>query len=161
MCSSRLHTELSIYFMLYQVQPTVNPFARVSTSLNVDVDSGVLLKSGWDEVILIDPNPKAICREPWINWIVNPVHNRREASGLISIGEQSRGLGKGHRPQSRTCSLYLEETQHTQPASLSLISSSFLLICACSSCYVLPLHHKNMNDILLAHFMLLSLSVSQ
>ena len=44
-----LHTECSTYFMLYQVQLTVNPFARVSTSLNINVGSGVLLKSGWDE----------------------------------------------------------------------------------------------------------------
>ncbi|KAJ3508937.1 hypothetical protein NLJ89_g5485 [Agrocybe chaxingu] len=49
------------------------------------------------EVILVDPNHKAIRRDPRINWIVNPVHKRREARGLTSIGKQNRGLGKGHR----------------------------------------------------------------
>ncbi|GJJ09673.1 hypothetical protein Clacol_003897 [Clathrus columnatus] len=49
------------------------------------------------EVILVDPNHKAIKRDPRINWICNPVHKRREARGLTSIGKQNRGLGKGHR----------------------------------------------------------------
>ncbi|THH17007.1 hypothetical protein EW146_g3741 [Bondarzewia mesenterica] len=49
------------------------------------------------EVILVDPNHKAIRRDPKINWITAPVHKRREARGLTSIGKQNRGLGKGHR----------------------------------------------------------------
>ncbi|KAG6813271.1 60S ribosomal protein L15 [Tricholoma furcatifolium] len=49
------------------------------------------------EVILVDPSHKAIRRDPRINWIANPVHKRREARGLTSIGKQNRGLGKGHR----------------------------------------------------------------
>ncbi|RDB29567.1 60S ribosomal protein L15 [Hypsizygus marmoreus] len=48
------------------------------------------------EVILVDPSHKAIRRDPRINWIANPVHKRREARGLTSIGKQNRGLGKGH-----------------------------------------------------------------
>ncbi|KAJ8517768.1 hypothetical protein ONZ45_g5107 [Pleurotus djamor] len=52
------------------------------------------------EVILVDPNHKArvkVRRDPRINWIAKPVHKRREARGLTSIGKQNRGLGKGHR----------------------------------------------------------------
>ncbi|KAI6007393.1 ribosomal protein L15e [Pisolithus albus] len=49
------------------------------------------------EVILVDPNHKAIRRDPRINWITKPVHKRREARGLTSIGKKNRGLGKGHR----------------------------------------------------------------
>ena len=66
------------------------------------------------EVILVDPNHKAVRylsrsrsngnliywqvrRDPRINWICDPVHKRREARGLTSIGKQNRGLGKGHR----------------------------------------------------------------
>ncbi|GLB36175.1 putative major facilitator superfamily protein [Lyophyllum shimeji] len=48
------------------------------------------------EVILVDPFHKAIRRDARINWIANPVHKRREARGLTSIGKQNRGLGKGH-----------------------------------------------------------------
>ncbi|KAJ2927142.1 hypothetical protein H1R20_g9943, partial [Candolleomyces eurysporus] len=49
------------------------------------------------EVILVDPSHKAIRRDPRINWIVNPVHKRREARGLTSAGKSNRGLGKGSR----------------------------------------------------------------
>ncbi|KAL2452466.1 Large ribosomal subunit protein eL15 [Exophiala dermatitidis] len=48
------------------------------------------------EVILVDPQHKAIRRDPRINWIVNPVHKHREARGLTATGKKSRGLGKGH-----------------------------------------------------------------
>ncbi|KAG1757545.1 ribosomal protein L15e [Suillus lakei] len=43
------------------------------------------------EVILVDPNHKAIRRDPRINWITKP------PAGLTSVGKQNRGLGKGHR----------------------------------------------------------------
>lgn len=68
------------------------------------------------EVILVDPNHKAVSlrrcygllgslsdcytqvrRDPRINWIAKPVHKRREARGLTSIGKRNRGLGKGGR----------------------------------------------------------------
>lgn len=49
------------------------------------------------EVILVDPSHKAIRRDARINWIVDPVHKRRESRGLTSAGKQNRGLGKGHR----------------------------------------------------------------
>ncbi|KAK4228342.1 ribosomal L15-domain-containing protein [Podospora fimiseda] len=49
------------------------------------------------EVILVDPQHKAIRRDPRINWIVNPVHKHREARGLTATGKKSRGLNKGHR----------------------------------------------------------------
>jgi len=49
------------------------------------------------EVILVDPSHKAIRRDPRINWIAKPVHKRREARGLTSVGKQNRGIGKGHR----------------------------------------------------------------
>lgn len=48
------------------------------------------------EIILVDPQHKAIRRDPRINWIVNPVHKHRENRGLTSSGKKSRGLGKGH-----------------------------------------------------------------
>ncbi|KEI40886.1 uncharacterized protein L969DRAFT_86127 [Mixia osmundae IAM 14324] len=49
------------------------------------------------EVILVDPSHKAIRKDPRINWIVNPVHKRRESRGLTAAGKKNRGLGKGHR----------------------------------------------------------------
>lgn len=48
------------------------------------------------EVILVDPQHKAIRRDPRINWIVAPVHKHRESRGLTATGKKSRGLGKGH-----------------------------------------------------------------
>jgi len=48
------------------------------------------------EIILVDPSHKAIRRDPRVNWIVNPVHKRREARSLTSSGKKSRGIGKGH-----------------------------------------------------------------
>ncbi|KAL8694401.1 MAG: hypothetical protein Q9218_000967 [Villophora microphyllina] len=49
------------------------------------------------ETILVDPQHKAIRRDPRINWIVKPVHKHRESRGLTATGKKSRGLGKGHR----------------------------------------------------------------
>ncbi|KAK2071920.1 hypothetical protein P8C59_006305 [Phyllachora maydis] len=49
------------------------------------------------EVILVDPQHKAIRRDPRINWIVDPVHKHRECRGLTATGKKSRGLNKGHR----------------------------------------------------------------
>nr|POE53600.1 60s ribosomal protein l15 [Quercus suber] len=43
------------------------------------------------EVILVDPQHKAIRRDPRINWIVNPVHKHRESRGLTATGKKSRG----------------------------------------------------------------------
>ncbi|PNS15314.1 60S ribosomal protein L15 [Sphaceloma murrayae] len=48
------------------------------------------------EVICVDPQHKAIRRDPRINWIVNPVHKHREMRGLTATGKQNRGIGKGH-----------------------------------------------------------------
>ncbi|KAI4263299.1 MAG: hypothetical protein L6R42_001551 [Xanthoria sp. 1 TBL-2021] len=49
------------------------------------------------EVILVDPQHKAIRRDSRINWIVKPVHKHRESRGLTATGKKSRGLGKGHK----------------------------------------------------------------
>ncbi|THC90409.1 hypothetical protein EYZ11_010128 [Aspergillus tanneri] len=49
------------------------------------------------EVILVDPQHKAIRRDARINWICNPVHKHRESRGLTSTGKKSRGINKGHR----------------------------------------------------------------
>jgi large subunit ribosomal protein L15e len=50
------------------------------------------------EVILVDPQHRAIRKDPRINWIVKPVHKHRELRGLTSAGRSSRGLQKkGHR----------------------------------------------------------------
>lgn len=70
------------------------------------------------EVILVDPQHKAIRTDSRINWIVKPVHKvsraklcsrlrliafqHREARGLTAIGKKSRGLGKGHRYNKTT-----------------------------------------------------------
>jgi len=48
------------------------------------------------EVILVDPQHKAIRRDARINWIVNPVHKHRELRGLTAAGTKNRGNGKGH-----------------------------------------------------------------
>ena len=50
------------------------------------------------EVILVDPNHKAVTRDPRINWIASPKHKRREARGLTAAGIKHRGLqAKGHK----------------------------------------------------------------
>ncbi|KAL9097899.1 MAG: hypothetical protein Q9165_000225 [Trypethelium subeluteriae] len=49
------------------------------------------------EVILVDPQHKAIRNDSRINWIVKPVHKHREARGLTATGKKSRGLGRGHK----------------------------------------------------------------
>lgn len=49
------------------------------------------------EIILVDPQHKAIRRDARINWIVNPVHKHRESRGLTATGKKSRGMNKGHR----------------------------------------------------------------
>jgi large subunit ribosomal protein L15e len=48
------------------------------------------------EVILVDPQHKAIRRDARINWIANPVHKHREMRGLTAVGKKNRGIGKGH-----------------------------------------------------------------
>jgi hypothetical protein len=54
------------------------------------------------EVILVDPQHKAIRRDARINWIVKPVHKHRECRGLTATGKKSRGLNKGHRYNKTT-----------------------------------------------------------
>jgi len=72
------------------------------------------------EVILVDPQHKAIRRDARINWIVKPVHKvsrpqplsislgclhplqHRESRGLTATGKKSRGLNKGHRYNKTT-----------------------------------------------------------
>ncbi|KAJ5341459.1 Ribosomal protein L15e [Penicillium brevicompactum] len=49
------------------------------------------------EVILVDPQHKAIRRDARINWICAPVHKHRESRGLTATGKKSRGMNKGHR----------------------------------------------------------------
>ncbi len=48
------------------------------------------------EVILVDPQHKAVRRDPRMNWIAAPVHKHREMRGLTSTGKSYRGIGKGH-----------------------------------------------------------------
>ncbi|KAB5592190.1 hypothetical protein CTheo_4341 [Ceratobasidium theobromae] len=104
------------------------------------------------EVILVDPSHKAIRRDPRINWIVNPVHKRREARGLTSIGKQAslpcvnfgiyfltfiqnRGLGKGNR-YNHTPSRSTWKRHNTCTASLSVATDERLV------CYFLhPLYY--------------------
>lgn len=49
------------------------------------------------EVILVDPQHKAIRRDSRINWIAKGVHKNRQERGLTSTGKKSRGMNKGHR----------------------------------------------------------------
>ncbi|GAB7337823.1 hypothetical protein MBLNU457_4225t3 [Dothideomycetes sp. NU457] len=49
------------------------------------------------EIILVDPQHKAIRRDARINWIANPVHKHRELRGLTGTGKHNRGINKGHR----------------------------------------------------------------
>mmetsp|Transcript_40873 Transcript_40873/g.53854 ORF Transcript_40873/g.53854 Transcript_40873/m.53854 type:complete len:206 (-) Transcript_40873:279-896(-) len=50
------------------------------------------------EVIMVDPQHKAIREDPRINWICKAVHKHRESRGLTSSGRKGRGLRKrGHR----------------------------------------------------------------
>jgi large subunit ribosomal protein L15e len=52
----------------------------------------------WFEVILVDPQHKAITRDPRINWICQNTMKHRELRGLTAAGKKYRGLqGKGHR----------------------------------------------------------------
>ena len=52
------------------------------------------------EVVLVDPNHKAVRRDPRINWIASTKHKHRENRGLTSAGKKHRGLRvKG--PRSR------------------------------------------------------------
>mmetsp|Transcript_22686 Transcript_22686/g.35292 ORF Transcript_22686/g.35292 Transcript_22686/m.35292 type:complete len:112 (-) Transcript_22686:49-384(-) len=59
------------------------------------------------EVILVDPQHKAIREDAKINWIVAPTHKHREMRGLTAAGKKSRGLaGRGpkyakNRPSRR------------------------------------------------------------
>lgn len=45
---------------------------------------------------MIDPQHKAIRRDPRINWLCKAVHKHRELRGLTAAGRKNRGLGKGH-----------------------------------------------------------------
>ena len=65
------------------------------------------------EVILVDPQHKAIRRDPRINWICNAVHKHRELRGLTAAGRKNRGLGKGHlRNKVRGGSRYANWKRH-------------------------------------------------
>lgn len=86
-----------------------------------------------------------IRRDPKINWITAPVHKRREARGLTSIGKQVRRVtrrasvlpspcnhnvltarlnpveprsGQGQPLQSHPTGVHLEKAQHPQPPPL-------------------------------------------
>jgi ribosomal protein L15E len=124
------------------------------------------------EVILVDPSHKAVSigiilyasqlmndqirRDPRINWIVKPVHKRREARGLTSVGKQvsrasvmplKRGFysrrcpeswyRKGSQVQQHTPCGDLEKTQHTQPAPLPMIVFFYI---QCTPVYTIHLH---------------------
>merc|ERR1712141_482764 len=49
------------------------------------------------EIIMVDPQHKAIRRDPAINFMCNANMKHREMRGLTSAGKKSRGLGKGHK----------------------------------------------------------------
>ncbi|EEB98533.1 hypothetical protein MPER_01937, partial [Moniliophthora perniciosa FA553] len=71
---------------------------RELESLELVLDSTRTVSTSITKLFLsTHPTRLYIRRDPRINWIANPVHKRREARGLTSIGKQNRGLGKGHR----------------------------------------------------------------
>jgi large subunit ribosomal protein L15e len=52
-----------------------------------------------------------------INWIVNPVHKRRELRGLTSAGKKYRGLhGKGSRYNKNAPSKRATWLKHNSPS---------------------------------------------
>nr|AFR90237.1 L15 ribosomal protein [Sterkiella nova] len=59
------------------------------------------------EVILVDPNHKAVKNDPRINWIASPKHKHRENRGLTASGKKNRGINKrgvkatGQRPSTK------------------------------------------------------------
>ena len=54
------------------------------------------------EVILIDPQHKAIRRDPRINWIVGAKHKHRELRGLTATGKKARGMNqRGHKAMKK------------------------------------------------------------
>jgi len=71
------------------------PSLRVLSSYWINQDG----RYKYFEVVMVDPNHKAIRRDPRINWLVNAVHKHREMRGLTSAGRKGRGLssGKGYR----------------------------------------------------------------
>ncbi|KAA8565328.1 hypothetical protein EYC84_011045 [Monilinia fructicola] len=86
------------------------------------------------EIILVDPQHKAIRRDPRINWIVNPVHKHRESRGLTATGKKSRGLGKGHgfNHTHRWPQKDLEEAQHPQFAKIQInVIRGWMRVVAC------------------------------
>lgn len=64
---------------------------RVLNSYWVNQDSSYK----YFEVILVDPQHKAIRNDPRINWICNPTHKHREQRGLTGAAKKARGVGKG------------------------------------------------------------------
>lgn len=70
------------------------PNLRVLNSYWVNQDSTYL----YYEIILVDPQHKAIRKDPRINWICKSVMTHRENRGLTAAGKKSRGLSrKGNR----------------------------------------------------------------
>ena len=61
-----------------------------------------------------------IRRDPRINWIVNPVHKRREARGLTSIGKQV-GVVK------LTCDGFLNDSRRTVAWAKAIVTITHLL----------------------------------
>lgn len=59
------------------------------------------------EVVLVDPNHKAVRRDARINWIASPKHKHRENRGLTAAGKKHRGINKrgvkatGQRPSTK------------------------------------------------------------
>lgn len=89
-----------------QLKPTRSLQALAEERVGRKLGSLRILNSYWVgqdgtykyfEVIMIDPNHKAIRRDARINWIVKPTMKHREMRGLTSAGRKSRGVGKGHR----------------------------------------------------------------
>lgn len=98
-----------------------------------------------------------IRRDPRINWITKPVHKKREARGLTSVGKQV-GSDKGEtcsfahinfpeprhwkrsEVQQHTSCGHLEKTQHAQPPPLPMIVSFFFLCHARLSVYTQQIH---------------------
>merc|ERR1719456_1225078 len=94
------HQGISVKFRRNHRSVAEERVGRVAQNLRVLNSYWVCQDSSykWFEVILVDPNHKAIRNDPRLNWICKGVHAHRECRGLTAAGRKYRGLQKkGHR----------------------------------------------------------------
>ena len=97
------HLHALLFFSSQTRRSTLRAQHKNKSGENTSLKKTYKLTSQWQdstykyyEIILVDPQHKAIRRDARINWICNPVHKHREARGLTAAGRKNRGIGKGH-----------------------------------------------------------------